>query len=178
MDTGMNDWEQIVKGHASLVWTTAFQLLNHREDAADCTQETFLAALAVARKEPVRNWKSLLVRLCICRALDQLRRRTRDEGRHERSVDCSGLASTQISPEQVTEKAELADRLRRALAILPEQQAEVFCLRYFNEMSYREISRQTGIHRTTVSVLLHRARLKLRQHLNGRTSTPHDESER
>jgi RNA polymerase sigma-70 factor (ECF subfamily) len=172
MDTGMNDWEQIVKGHASLVWATAFRLLNHREDAADCTQETFLAALAIARKEPVRNWKSLLVRLCTCRALDQLRRRTRDEGRRERSVDCSGLASTQISAEQITEKAELADRLRRALAILPEQQAEVFCLRYFNELSYREISRQTGIHQKTVSVLLHRARLKLQHHLDESPSNP------
>jgi len=56
----MNDWEQIVKGHASLVWTTAFRLLNHREDAADCTQETFLAALAIARKEPVRKCHSFL----------------------------------------------------------------------------------------------------------------------
>ena len=60
----------------------------------------------------------------------------------------------------------------KALANLPEQQAEVFCLRVFNEMSYREIARQTGIHPSTVSVLLHRARLKLRELLSGQASKP------
>lgn len=159
----MTDWEQIVKGHASLVWTTAFRLLNHREDASDCTQEAFLAALAVARRERVRNWKSLLVRLCTCRALDHLRRRARDEARHERSVDCGDLLSPAASPQQWGEKAELADALRQALARLPPEQAEVFCLRFFNELSYRDISRQTGIPPSTVSVLLYRARLRLRE---------------
>ena len=172
----MTDWETVVQQHSPIVWTTAFRLLNNREDASDCTQETFLAALAIARKEPVRNWKGLLVRLCTCRALDQLRRRTRDEERHERSVNCSELASAERSPAQNSERAELSNRLRRAVSKLPEQQAEVFCLRYFNEMSYRQISRQTGIHKTTVSVLLHRARIQLRKLLDGEVSDPDGEN--
>jgi RNA polymerase sigma-70 factor, ECF subfamily len=171
----MTGWEKIVELYSSLVWTTAFRLLNHREDASDCMQDAFMAAIEVARKEPVRNWKSLLVRLCTCRALDQLRRRMRDEARHERSADCAALTSTELSPPQINEKTELANRLRQALAILPEQQAEVFCLRYFNEMSYRQISQQTGIHPSTVSVLLHRARLQLRRHLSAEESSPDGE---
>jgi RNA polymerase sigma-70 factor, ECF subfamily len=168
----MTDWEQIVKTCSSLVWTTAFRVLNHREDASDCTQDVFLEALEVARRGPVRSWKGLLIRLCTCRALDRLRQRSRDDERRERAGDCAGLASTGSRPEQAAERAELADLLRQALAKLPEQQAEVFCLRVFNEMSYREIARQTGIHPSTVSVLLHRARLKLRELLSGQASKP------
>lgn len=171
----MTDWEQIVQAHSSLVWTTAFRLLNHREDASDCTQDVFLEAIGIARQEPVRSWKGLLIRLCTCRALDRLRRRSRDEDRREPAGDCAELVSTDSKPEQAAERAELADLLRWALADLPEQQAEVFCLRVFNEMSYRQIARQTGIHPSTVSVLLHRARLKLQELLSGQAIKPHRE---
>ena len=165
----MTDWEQIVTTHSSLVWTTAFRLLGHREDAADCTQDAFLEALAVARRGPVRSWKGLLVRLATCSALDRLRRRTR-EARREKGLACENLASPESRPDQAAEASELADQLRRALAELPGQQAEVFCLRVFNDLRYREIARQTGINPSTVSVLLHRARLRLRELLSAEAS--------
>jgi RNA polymerase sigma-70 factor (ECF subfamily) len=168
----MTDWEQIVNAHSALVWTTAFRLLGHREDAADCTQDAFLEALAVARRGPVRSWKGLLVRLATCSALDRLRRHAREGKRETMDLDCADLPSTESRPDQAAQSNELTDRLRRALAELPEQQAEVFCLRVFNELRYREIARQTGINPSTVSVLLHRARLRLQELLSAEASNP------
>ncbi|HUE14816.1 MAG TPA: sigma-70 family RNA polymerase sigma factor, partial [Planctomycetaceae bacterium] len=167
--------EQIVKAHSALVWTTAFRLLGHREDASDCVQDAFLEALAVARREPVRSWKALLVRIATCSALDRLRRRARDAQRETKSLNCANLASPGSRPDQAAERSELADRLGRALAELPEQQAEVFCLRVFNKLRYREIARQTGIHPSTVSVLLYRARLRPQALLATEASNPERE---
>ncbi len=104
--------------------------------------------------------------------MDRLRRRAREGKRETKGLDCADLPSTGPRPDQAAESGELADRLRRALAELPEQQAEVFCLRVFNELRYGEIARQTGINPSTVSVLLHRARLRLRELLLAEASNP------
>ena len=42
--SGMTDWSQIVQEHGPLVWRTAYRLLNHEADAADCFQRTFVSA--------------------------------------------------------------------------------------------------------------------------------------
>ncbi len=69
-------------------------------------------------------------------------------------------------PERELEKEELAGRLRMSLGELPPLETEVFCLRYFDELSYRQIARQLEINRNTVGVLLHRARKKLKSLLD------------
>ena len=56
-------------------------------------------------------------------------------------------------------------RLQKALAQLPLQEAQVFCLRYLNDMSYRKIAKELNIKTGAVGVSLHRAREKLRKSL-------------
>jgi RNA polymerase sigma factor (sigma-70 family) len=56
----------------------------------------------------------------------------------------------------------LAARLRQSLSQLPQQEAQVFCLRYLSDMSYRQIAKELDIKTKTAGVLLHRARKKLR----------------
>jgi RNA polymerase sigma factor (sigma-70 family) len=58
---------------------------------------------------------------------------------------------------------ELVTRLREALGQLPPLEAQVFCLRYLNSISYHGIAKELGIKTTTAGVLLHRARVKLRE---------------
>ncbi len=157
----MTDWQTIVGRHKALVWQTAYRLLGSHEDADDCFQETFLAALALARRQPVDNWPGLLARLCTRRALDRLRQRMRHAARHENPPKWSLVASADAGPEQEAQAAELSDRLRKALAKLPPRQAEVVCLRCLNDLSYREIARELGIKTADVGRLLYRARARL-----------------
>ena len=46
------DWPAIAQEYASLVWKTAYRVLAHEADAADCFQETFVAAMELAQREP------------------------------------------------------------------------------------------------------------------------------
>jgi RNA polymerase sigma-70 factor (ECF subfamily) len=64
---------------------------------------------------------------------------------------------------QQVQTLELASRLREALGQLTPQEAQVFCLRYLNNMSYRRIAKELGIKTNSAGVLLHRARAKLRE---------------
>ncbi len=157
----MTDWQTVVGRHAVRMWQTAYRLLSDHDDAADCVQDAFLAALEVARKETVENWGALLARLVTCRALDQLRRRMRRAAVEERPPDWAQVASGAAGPVQQAQADELAERLCHALGDLPPREAEVFCLRYFNRLSYRAIAGQLGLQRSAVGVLLHRARRRL-----------------
>lgn len=170
----MTDWNSIVRQHGRVAWLTAYRLLGNYADAWDCYQNTFLEALKVARREAVRDWPPLLRRLATARALDMLRVRYRDNSRSEPARDVLGAATADPGPGQEAEAAELAQRLRAALAQLPPQQAEVFCLRWLDEMSYRQIAERLQLDTNTVGVLLHRAR----KHLQGLLASAQPETKK
>ena len=159
----MTDWKTIVDQHGPLVWATVFRLVGNHADASDCLQETFLEAVKVARRESVRDWPALLRHLATARALDLLRVRCRQRSRTDAQADPAALVSRDASPGQEAEADELIDRLRAALAGLPREQAEVFCLNCLDNLSYREIGGRLQLTTNAVGVLLHRARQRLRE---------------
>jgi RNA polymerase sigma-70 factor (ECF subfamily) len=157
------DWQLIIEEHGSVVWQTAYRLLGNDADAADCFQETFVSALQFCRRQQVRNFPALLTRLATARAIDQLRRRFRQSHTEMVPADWTALQSTNPCPAQYVQDKELTDSLRKSLSKLPLQEAQVFCLRYLNDMSYRQIAKELGIKANAAGVLLHRARAKLRE---------------
>src|SRR5205823_575622 len=118
-------------------------------------QEVFLEAFRLHGYE-VRHWGALLRRLTACRALDRLRRRKRPF-----SLNGLHLASRNGDPEAAAIGNELARRLREAIGELPEREAQVFCLRYFEDLSNQEIAETLHVSSGAVGVALHKARAKL-----------------
>ena len=157
------DWQVIIEKHGPAVWQTSYRLLGNHADAADCFQETFVSALEFCRHQRVRNFSALLARLATARAIDQLRRRFRRSRSETDPADWAALQSTNPCPAERAEQKELTDGLRKSLSKLPPQEAQAFCLRYLNDMSYREIANELGIKTNAAGVLLHRARAKLRE---------------
>ncbi len=159
----MTDWDEVVGRHGKNVWRTAYRLLGNDADACDCFQRVFLDAIQIARREPVRDWSGLLGRLATRRAIDLLRDRYRRRERGEPLTDPEVLVSPNPGPRQEAEAADLTDRLRLALTNLPQRQAEAFCLRWLDELSYEEMAQRLDIDSNAVAALLHRARTRLRQ---------------
>jgi RNA polymerase sigma-70 factor (ECF subfamily) len=104
----------------------------------------------------VRHWGGLLRRLAACRALDRLRRR-----KTTAPLDGLSLTDGAAGPEASLLQQELSERLRQALAQLPGREAEVFCLRYFDELSYQQIADALTIRVGAVAAALHKARARL-----------------
>lgn len=157
------DWKIIIKEHGPAVWQTAYRLLGNDADAADCFQDTFVCALELSRRQRIRNCYALLIRLATTRAIDQLRRRFRRERGDAAIFNGDFGSGTNPDPARDAQQRELTDRLLKALAELPQQEAQAFCLRYLNDMSYRQIAIELGIKTTAAGVILHRAKTKLRQ---------------
>jgi RNA polymerase sigma-70 factor, ECF subfamily len=159
----MVDWKTIVDQYGPLVWSTAYRLLGNHADAADCFQDAFLAAVRLAGEGPVHDWPAMLRHLTTARALDLLRARYRQRNCLDAAADADCQVSPEAGPEQQAEAAELADRLRLALAQLPSQQAEVFCLACLDQLTYDEVGERLGLTTNSVGVLLHRARGRLQE---------------
>ena len=171
----MPDWNSIVIREGPAVWNTLWRLLGNRCDVEDCFQETFVAALEVSRRETVLSWPAMLCRLATARAMDRLRRRyrlgerlhaaeigtgTSDDGSADDRL--SEIPSRGAGPAEAAAAMELVEHLRRALATLPEKQAEVFAMHVFDGWSRREIAQRLTTTENAVGVALHRARQRLR----------------
>jgi len=159
------DWNAIVRANGPAVFRAAWRILGQSADAEDVTQEVFLEAFRLERSGSVRSWPAMLRRMAVCRALDRLRRRRPAVSIDDRSPSsCAG-------PEADAIAAELAARVSEAIGQLPEREAEVFCLRYFEDLSNQEIADSLGIQAGAVAAALHKARAKLesslRSHLQG-----------
>ncbi|HEV3262581.1 MAG TPA: sigma-70 family RNA polymerase sigma factor [Gemmataceae bacterium] len=152
----MTDWNRIVRDHGPMVFGTAWRVLGHTADTEDVVQEVFLEAHRLGQAQPVRHWGGLLRRLAAYRALDRLRQR-------KVSVPLDGLAllGSGDAPEEQAIGRELAERLRQAVAQLPEREGSVFCLRCFEDLSYEQIAETLDISRGAVATALHKARAKL-----------------
>ena len=156
----MFNWDQIVADNGPIAIRIARRILGPGPDAEDVVQEVFLEVFQIRQREGVANWAGLLRRVATHRALDRLRRRRRTE-------PLSGMESSdgRESAFEAAVARELAERLRTAIARLPDRQAAVFSLRYFDERSYDEIAEILGIERGAVGVALHKARLNLQSFL-------------
>ncbi len=152
----MNDWDRIVRELGPMVFGTAWRILGHAADTEDVVQEVFLEAHRLQLTQPVRHWPAFLRRLAICRALDRLRQR-----RFTCSLEDVDLPDGVGGPEEEAIGHELAERLRHAIAQLPEREAAVFCLRYFDDLSNQKIAEALAISAAAVGVALFRARARL-----------------
>lgn len=159
----MTDWEALVGQHVGIVHPTACRLVGNGADAWDCVQETFLEAVKIERRKPVRNWSALLRYLATARALDLLRRRVRQRRRCDAEADPAEAVSREAGPSSQAEAHELAERLRAAVGQLPPRQAEVFCLICFEQMTSQEVAERMGISPTAARMLLSRARGRLQR---------------
>jgi RNA polymerase sigma-70 factor, ECF subfamily len=161
----MPDWESLVREQGPMVFQTAWRLLRDVQEAEDVTQDVLLELYRSRRLEQVSP--SLVQCLAVRRSIDRLRRR-------QRAVGLSSLALTTQGPgpdAQIVE-AELVERLRQGIAMLPPRQAEVFCLRFLHEQTYQQIADTLAISVQAVAVNLHQARAKLRVSLGAFVEEP------
>jgi RNA polymerase sigma-70 factor, ECF subfamily len=157
----MTDWESVVGQNLDFVWRIAYRLVSDHADAWDCTQQAFLDAVRLERRQGVRNWRPLLQHLATARALDLLRSRCRERNRRDPSAEPAQAVSREPCPSQYSEANELAEALRTALGRLPRRQAEVFCLICFEQLTSEEVAERLGLRPTAVRMLLSRARKRL-----------------
>jgi len=150
-----------VERSGALVWKTAYRILGSGEDAADCLRQAFIKVLRAAKKQPVRNIETAPALTAVTLALEKIRERIHHGDTSTDPLDFEVLTSGANGPDDILQREELANGLRRGLAELTVHEAEVFCLSVFSGISLRRIGRLLEIKPGTARVLLKRATGKL-----------------
>jgi RNA polymerase sigma-70 factor (ECF subfamily) len=148
-----------------MAFEAAWRLLGHAADTEDAVQEALLEAFRLHERQPIRNWGGLLRQLATRRAIDRLRRRRAVLALQPEALTFESASPESEQPESVAAQRELADRVRLAIARLPDREASVFSLCYLGEMGNSEIAETLGISTDAVGVALHKARNRLKQSL-------------
>jgi RNA polymerase sigma-70 factor (ECF subfamily) len=161
-----------------------FSLLvcGHPEDAEDVMQEalmrTFRHVSRIKDPEAFRTWLYTTVRnACLMK-----RRRRVDEPSHHVSIEQVGMAGDGESggmtipdggrpADQQVMDAWIGERLRRALQALSPAYRAIVVLRDIEGLSTREVASVTRLSEANVRTRLHRARLMMRQQLEGAMTT-------
>lgn len=154
---------QLFGEHHGRVLRAAYRITGSMADAEDVTQAVFLH-LAADRHE-VAKPASYLYRAAINGSLDLLRRRKAAASEPLEIVAGTASAGPRSSPEAETTRRELGDRLRLAIGELSPRTAEMFTLRYLEEMNNREIAALMDTSQAVVAVTLHHARSRLKKRL-------------
>lgn len=173
----MHDWSELIDKHGPMVWCTLRRLIGNRDDASDCFQEVFSAALEFSRRQKVLSWTATLRHLASVKAIDCLRRRYRDSQIQHGDYVAEMADPQSACPQDRLDSAELASALRTALATIDPRQAEVFSMICLDALTYQEAASAIGITENHVGVLLTRARSALKQQLQAYAPPTPNQSE-
>jgi RNA polymerase sigma-70 factor (ECF subfamily) len=152
--------EELFWAHNERVIRAAYRITGNMADAEDVAQAVFIR-LAGTSRDSIANAESYLYRAAINGALDLLRRR-----KSEVELDTAGdvvSSAPANSPERLLSSKELAAWLRKALTGVSPVAAEMFVLRFIEDLDNAQIARMLGTSRAVVAVRLHQVRAKLKK---------------
>lgn len=162
--------EQIFRDHHAQVFRAAYRITGNNSDAEDVLQTVFLRVLRLERGDDLSDSPaSYLHRSAVNAALDLIRSRKTWKLTSLDDAAPRLVEDRDRGPERLHEDAELRSRVRAALAEMSPKMAEIFALRYFEGYDNHEIAHMLRTSRSTVAVLLHRARARLRNEIGSST---------
>ncbi len=149
--------------YGSVLFRLVRRRLPSEDEARDVVQQTLLHMHRARRDfradSKLRPW---LFTIALNLVREFYRRRGR---RREQPLEIDGYspAEPRVQPATPIEDRQRVERVRRALAQLPENQREVIELHWFSELPYEEISAILGASVAAVRVRAHRGYEKLRK---------------
>ena len=155
--------------YGGLCCSIAHGILGSREDAEECMNDALLRLWESIPPEKPRSlaaYISVVVRNLACNRREASHTQKRGSG--EFAVALSEIEDTLASPEnpeRVIDTIAIGDALDRFLDGLPAETRVMFVLRYWSELSIREIAARCGCGQSKVKRTLLRTRRELKAYL-------------
>lgn len=173
----------LVERHEKPVYRFCLRSLGNPEAAADATQEVFLRVVRNAprweQKAKFTTWLYTIARnYCIDEARKGRFRRTESLNEPARKDDDGGderqdrVAAPTPSSDAVMEQRRVRAVIEDTLAQLPEEQREVFCLREYSGLAFKDIADAVGANENTVKSRMRYALTALRKALESAGCVP------
>ena len=175
-----SDPERWVDEHGDVLYRYALERVRKPEIAQDLVQETLLAAVRTRDRfrgaSTVRSWLCGILKHKICDYYRKLGRETSFTDLEFLADECAekfvpegywvhvnGPKEWRPEADEVMHREEFWQTMRDCLAKLPERIATVFMMREMDEVESKEICATLSISDSNLWVMLHRARMALRE---------------
>lgn len=171
------DPETWVDQYGDYLYTYAYRRIQDGAVAEDLVQETFLAALGARAKFQGRSSeKTWLTSILKHKLLDHYRKQYREVPHDDIELKADeldnlfdekghwkvGPAKWVANPQKQLEQKQFMDALGHCLKTPPKRLSEAFTLRELDGMSTKEICKVLNVSETNLWVMLHRARIYIR----------------
>ena len=159
----------LLSRHQSYIYSYILLLVKDSDAADDFFQDTFQRAIIAIRSHKYQTsgkFSAWLTRIAHNLIIDKSRESETACTIRENLVNPKSLNSISLS--EATREDELIDRqrrsdIRRMLEYLPEPQREVVLLRFYDDLSFKEIAQQTGVSINTALGRMRYALINLRK---------------
>ena len=164
----MGAFEELVARHRDKIYARAFSMMRNEEEAVDLSQEAWVKGWQRLKQfQGESSFGTWMTRIIINLCLDQLRKqkRQRTESIEAMDADSGGVERQMpvvtVNPTAGLERAELRERIDKAMAQLSYEHRTVLILHEFEEMEYKQIAKTMNCSIGTVMSRLFYARRKL-----------------
>ena len=174
-DGDLDSFNRLVLAYQDLVYNHAFRMVGEEETADDATQNTFISAYNHLASFRGGSFKAWLLRIVTNACYDELRRQKRRPTVPLEPLDDAGeevesarwMVDPGHQPEEQVEQAELQRAIQHCLDNLPGDFRSTVIMVDVQGLDYFEAAQAIGKPIGTIKSRLARARLRLRDCLNG-----------
>lgn len=156
----------LLERYRDAIYRTIQKMVSNKEDADDLTIEAFGKAFnKLESYQPKYAFSTWLFRIAINNCIDHIRKKRLNFLSIDEPVEADGdqdfatnIRSHGLNPEECIIRAQRLSLMRSTLEKLNQKYRLMIELRYFEELSYEEISNELTMPIGTVKAQLHRAR--------------------
>ena len=159
-------YSEIMKSYKNSIYFTILKMIKNKDDAEDLTIEAFSKAFKnLHRFKKEFTFSTWLFRIATNNTIDFIRKKKllttsihtsfKDEVGKNIELD---IKDSNLNPNEITIKNEKIIIVRQLVNKLPEKYQNLVKLRYFEELSYKEIAKKTNSPLGTIKAQLFRAR--------------------
>src|SRR3989442_1587444 len=164
----MRAFEELVARHRDKIYARAYSMMRNEEEAIDLSQEAWVKGWQrLAQFQGESSFGTWMTRVVINLCLDALRKQKRQRTESMEAIEEeSGGVERQmpvvtVNPTAGLERAELRQRINKALTQLSNEHRTALVLHEFEEMEYKEIAKVMDCSIGTVMSRLFYARRKM-----------------
>lgn len=159
----------LIGRHSKRVLDYIRMMIKDNEIADDIFQETFIKVVRFideGRYTDNGKFLSWVLRIAHNQVIDYFRQTKQQNNLSESEAGYDILNTHRFSETTVEDKivmAQVEDNLRKLIELLPEEQKEVVLMRYFSDLSFKEIAEQTEVSINTALGRMRYALINLRK---------------
>lgn len=155
-----NAFLKLFQEYESVIYRTAFMYVKNQNDALDVVQETaYRSFKSIKNLNESKHFKTWLIKIAISCALDMLRK--------QKKVVQMRPGSMELISEDVKEDIDLEVTFQELIELLDEDEKSVIILRFYHDMTIKEVAESVDIPLGTAKTILYRALKRLRKELKG-----------